>query len=322
MIFGPLVNHLKVIRYKGIALLASLLASSLFSLLVSLAILFCIQSWTEANLPRSDEETITIALYQEFQNSFEKNPSFHQSNINLYRDGQESPYIHELFGFHYNNAQPLSRQDLESLPEFSFLSYDAFKKAWQGYQNVLKRYDSKIKKPQFLTVIDFSLPSTVRRFFVLDMVAKEVLFNTWVSHGLGSVSDPQSSLTYPMATQFGNTQATSQSSLGFFIVQNQREGRFAYNLNLQGIDKNLNDQALSRGIIIHESGTVDPWYIVNNHTLGLSEGCLQLPIYESGRFYGLKDRPLVELIINTIQDSSILFAYAADPTLETSVFLH
>jgi hypothetical protein len=71
-------------------------------------------------------------------------------------------------------------------------------------QNVLKlsllayfkaNHQGIISNP-FLTIIDYSKPSSERRLWVMDMRNSKVLFNTWVTHGKNSGD--------VMATSFSN----------------------------------------------------------------------------------------------------------------------
>ena len=51
--------------------------------------------------------------------------------------------------------------------------------------------------PATLTVIDYSLPSTAKRLWVFDLVAKRLLYEELVAHGSGSGDN--------MSTAFSNT---------------------------------------------------------------------------------------------------------------------
>ena len=56
-----------------------------------------------------------------------------------------------------------------------------------------------------------------------------------------------------------------------------------------------------------------PWPTIHPRDLALlnpqdaSLGCLSLPYYESGKFYGREDQPLSKLIIDTVKNKSVIF---------------
>jgi hypothetical protein len=125
-----------------------------------------------------------------------------------------------------------------------------------------------------LTVIDYSLPSTEPRLWVLDLAHGKVLFNELVAHGAGSGDN--------YATRFSNTLESRQSSLGLFVTGDTYEGGNGYSLRLRGLDPGVNDRAEQRNIVIHGA-----WYVSADHArrygrLGRSWGCPALPL-ESAR---------------------------------------
>ncbi|HEX2645363.1 MAG TPA: murein L,D-transpeptidase catalytic domain family protein, partial [Thermoanaerobaculia bacterium] len=65
-------------------------------------------------------------------------------------------------------------------------------------------------KDDLLTVIDYSLPSTEPRLWVLDLAKGKVLFHELVAHGAGSGDN--------YATQFSNVNDSRQTSLGLFLT--------------------------------------------------------------------------------------------------------
>src|SRR5262245_3289479 len=62
-----------------------------------------------------------------------------------------------------------------------------------------------IGKGKVVGIIDYSLPSTKRRFWVLDLEQKRVVFHELVAHGKGSGEN--------LATSFSNQSGSFQSSL-------------------------------------------------------------------------------------------------------------
>src|SRR5678816_4502554 len=109
----------------------------------------------------------------------------------------------------------------------------------------LKKLDSTgvIKKDSIITIIDFSQPSTQKRLYVLDLAAKQILFNTLVAHGRNSGSLWTSS--------FSNALSSLKSSPGFYVTGDTYMGDNGYSLRLDGLEKNINDNARARAIVMH-----------------------------------------------------------------------
>jgi hypothetical protein len=160
----------------------------------------------------------------------------------------------------------------------------------------LRAYDcgkqhGHFEKP-LLTVIDYSLPSSARRLWVLDMERRRVLFNELVAHGKNSGDDE--------ALSFSNTLGSRKSSLGLFRTAETYRGRHGYSLNLNGLEPGVNDRALERRIVVHGASYVSPEYVASNGRLGRSYGCPAL------------DRRVSSRVIDLIKDGSAVFAYYPD----------
>jgi len=155
-----------------------------------------------------------------------------------------------------------------------------------------------------LTIIDYSLPSTSNRLFVIDLDHNnKVLFSTLVAHGKGSGEN--------FATHFSNSARTLTSSLGVFLTENTYSGKHGYSLKIKGLENGFNDRAESRTIVIHPAEYVSKGTIRTLGRLGRSWGCPAL------------EPEVSKPIIDTIKNGSLIFAYANDRTwLNKSRFLH
>ena len=163
----------------------------------------------------------------------------------------------------------------------------AFRQAVAGYNRI------KEKSKPILTLIDFSKPSTEKRFFVFDMEKKKLLYSSVVAHGRNSGEN--------YATSFSNQYGSYKSSLGFYLTENTYQGGNGYSLILNGLEKGINDKAKARSIVVHGAPG----------RLGRSLGCPALPT------------KLARPIINTIKDGSVMFIYANNPHyLAQSNILH
>jgi len=164
------------------------------------------------------------------------------------------------------------------------VDYVAFEQAMEGY----KKIDAK--KKNIITLIDYSKPSTEERLFVIDLERKKLLFSSLVAHGKNSGGN--------YATSFSNKNGSYKSSLGFFITENTYKGKNGYSLVLNGLEKDINDNAKKRAIVIHGASYSNPSVITSGGRLGRSLGCPALP------------EAINKEIINTIKDGSILYIYA------------
>ncbi|SNC75536.1 L,D-transpeptidase catalytic domain [Hymenobacter gelipurpurascens] len=149
------------------------------------------------------------------------------------------------------------------------LRYDVFEKAVTGYLN-LENAGKLNNDKQLLTVVDFSLPSTQKRLWVLDLGAKQVKFHTLVAHGHNSGEN--------MATNFSNKNESNMSSLGFYVTKGEYNGKHGRSLKLQGVDEGYNTNALMRAVVMHGADYVSEDFIKQYGRLGRSLGCPALPM--------------------------------------------
>lgn len=168
------------------------------------------------------------------------------------------------------------------------VNYKAFEQAIAGC-DIIDR-----KNKDILTLIDFSKPSTEERFYVFDLCRRKMLFSSVVSHGKNSGGK--------YATSFSNENGSHKSSLGFYVTENTYQGRNGYSLVLNGLEKDINDRAKERAIVIHGAAYSNPSVALSTGRLGRSFGCPALPLDLS--------RP----IINTIKEGTLLYIYAEDHT--------
>jgi hypothetical protein len=170
------------------------------------------------------------------------------------------------------------------------LSRQAFNFAVQGYKSL--ESSGELQNNEILSIVDFSLPSDKKRLFVLNMETGKLLFNTWVSHGKNSGR--------AMATRFSNKINSNQSSLGFYVTGDTYRGGHGYSLRLDGKEEGINDNAMSRGIVMHSAKYVDEDIIQKKGYIGRSLGCPAVP------------EELYTAIIDSIKSGSCLFLYSPD----------
>nr|WP_232321920.1 murein L,D-transpeptidase catalytic domain family protein [Photobacterium jeanii] len=162
---------------------------------------------------------------------------------------------------------------------------------YQLFKNGYIEYDkTKNKKKSILTIIDYSKPSTEKRFFVIDIKNSKLLYHTYVTHGVNSGGK--------MANRFSNVVNSKQTSLGTFLTDTTYYGGNGYSLKLDGLTKGINDNARRRYIVVHGADYATESFIRRNGYLGRSWGCPALPKKES------------RAIINTIKGGSVIYAHA------------
>lgn len=171
-------------------------------------------------------------------------------------------------------------ESYENIPSVEALNF-----ALDGYENLAEELEKKV-----LTLIDFSLPSTEKRLWVIDLIEEKILLNTVVAHGKNS--------GMLMAEKFSNRPESYQSSLGFYKTGETYFGKHGYSLRLDGLEKGFNDQARNRAIVIHGADYAREEVAKMSGRLGRSLGCPAVPPEVSKE------------IIDLIKDGSLLFIFA------------
>ena len=170
------------------------------------------------------------------------------------------------------------------------LSRHAFNFAMKGYNHLLST--GKLNNDKLLSIVDFSLPSSKKRLFIIDLKNGKLVFNTYVAHGRNSGKE--------MASEFSNQPESNKSSLGLYTTGGTYIGKHGYSLRLLGEEKGINDNANSRAIVMHSAAYVSEGAIKMQGFIGRSLGCPALPEY--------LNKPIIEKIKN----GSCLFLYSPD----------
>jgi len=210
-----------------------------------------------------------------------------------------------IFIFHTLGPSDFQRSEKNDIQQLwldcklkGLVDFNIFNTAVSGY----KRIDN-LKKKNILTLIDFSKPSTEKRFFVIDLEKKQLIYRCLVAHGKNSGDN--------YAKSFSNTLESLQSSLGFYLTAETYEGDHGYSLRLDGLEKGINDNARKREIVIHGADYVGEEFIKKYGRIGRSWGCPALP------------PEISKEIMTKISGGSCLFIYADDKNYKTnSVFLN
>jgi len=116
-----------------------------------------------------------------------------------------------------------------------------------------------------LAIIDYTIPSSEKRMWVVDIEAQKLLFEEHVAHGQKSGPDTP--------TAFSDRNGSHQTSLGLFFTDATYQGANGYSLKLHGLSKGFNESAMRRKIVMHGAAYVDPRAAVSMGRLGRSWGC-------------------------------------------------
>ncbi|TLU98823.1 murein L,D-transpeptidase catalytic domain family protein [Dyadobacter luticola] len=165
------------------------------------------------------------------------------------------------------------------------LSEKAFYYAWCGFQKM------KFSNP-VMAIADFTQSSKNKRLYVIDLIKRKVLMNTYVAHGRNSGNE--------FAEHFSNNNSSFQSSLGFYKTMGTYQGKHGLSLRLEGLEKGINDRAYERAIVMHGADYVSENFIKNTGRLGRSQGCPAVSVSDC--------KELISMLYN----GAGLFIYSSD----------
>ena len=171
------------------------------------------------------------------------------------------------------------------------LSEQVLTHALRGYTYL--KHTQALGSKRYLTVLDFSLACNDRRLWVIDMIDKKVVLNEWVAHGVRSGD--------VYAKYFSNTPSSKKSSLGFYSTGGLYSGRNNLSLKLKGLEKGINDNAFSRGIVIHGAHYISKEIVDRDERIGRSFGCPAVR------------KEINKTLVNTIQGGNCLFIWHPTP---------
>lgn len=201
---------------------------------------------------------------------------------NAPRTNDKNPTSHATTLVSKGTAKTSTVYDQLNLSQFG-LQRDVFDYALRGWQ---KMGTSK----SVLSIVDLSQPSTKKRLYVVDLLSKKLLFNTYVSHGQKSGG--------LVATSFSNVNSSFQTSLGFYKTLDTYMGKHGLSLQLKGLEKGFNDNVYNRNIVLHGADYVCEEFIRKTGRLGRSQGCPAVPYAESKK------------IIQVVKGGTCLFVYS------------
>jgi hypothetical protein len=150
-----------------------------------------------------------------------------------------------------------------------------------------------------LAVIDYTKPSTERRLWMFDLTRERVLFKELASHGKNSGDN--------LAVRFSNAPNSLMSSLEGLSHRRHLYGETRLSLRLPGLEKGINDNCMSRDIVIHAADYLSDVVVRAKGRIGRSWGCPAVRPEISRR------------LIETLRGGDLVLAYYPDRSwLQTS----
>ena len=171
--------------------------------------------------------------------------------------------------------------------EFPGIDSKVLRLALAAHERAIDR--GLVERPDLLTVIDYSLPSTAKRLWVLDLANGKVLFHELVAHGKNTGDN--------FARAFSNRDKSLQTSLGLFRTAGTYTGHNGYSMKLQGLEPGFNDEAESRSVVMHGASYVSEQFAAEHGRIGRSWGCPALSLAAAPK------------VIDTIKGGSLVFSY-------------
>jgi len=159
--------------------------------------------------------------------------------------------------------------------------------ALAAYTNAIRQ--GAVPRTRLLTVIDYSLPSTEPRLWVLDLDRARILYKELVAHGRESGDN--------IPGAFSNEPGSLMSSLGLFVTDEAYVGKNGYSLRLRGLDPGINDNAYDRAIVMHGAAYVNRSVAETLGRLGRSLGCPAVRL------------EVARKLIDTIKGGTAMYAY-------------
>jgi hypothetical protein len=185
-----------------------------------------------------------------------------------------------------------SKTDIENLyanlqtNHFELPQRISFSNALSGFY---KLKEKGLIKKNIITIIDFSISSNSKRLWVIDLASNSILFQSLVAHGRNTGEE--------FANSFSNKSNSFKSSLGFYATGEVYQGKHGLSLRLDGLERGINDNARTRGVVMHAANYVSNSFVKSNSRLGRSQGCPAIPTAISKE------------IISAIKDQSCLYIY-------------
>lgn len=150
-------------------------------------------------------------------------------------------------------------------------------------------HSGRVVSRDFIGIVDFSLPSAIPRFHIVDVLAGRTT-TLLVAHGNGS--DPEHT---GMVQRTSNIEGSLMSSEGAYLMGPEYDGRNGRSRRLIGLDPS-NDQAERRAIVLHGAWYATAEVAAAQGKLGRSDGCFAVA------------HAAMPALLATLRDGRLLYA--------------
>ena len=182
------------------------------------------------------------------------------------------------------------------------LRKEVFSKALQAFKTASEH---GVMTYSVVSIADFTLHSSKKRLWTIDLKTKTVLFHTVVTHGKGSDTEHNG-----MLKSVSNIHESKKSSVGLFKTAETYTGKHGYSLKIDGLEKDFNDNARERAIVIHGAKYARDSFVQKHGKAGRSFGCPAVSDQISTKF------------IDTVKGGTLYWIYADNASwLSNSHFL-
>ncbi len=225
-------------------------------------------------------------------------------NVSIQSSAAQLQQPPELFVKGLTNSStllPINEPDTLSVIErdTSFMQIDTkLKIAAQKLKEKVVGIDEYVATNNFNTdycfLVDMSIPSGKKRFFVYNIKLGEVEYSALVSHGSGSYFPGCNDLLV-----FSNMPNSNATSLGKYKIGNAYQGKYGLSYKLYGLDS-TNANAFERAIVLHSDAYVPQTETYPRHIYE-SAGCPAVsPVFlaEIGKYIRTSDKPILLWIYN------------------------
>ncbi len=148
--------------------------------------------------------------------------------------------------------------------------------------------------PEYCFLVDMSIPSGKKRFFVYNIKKGAVEYSALVSHGSGSYKTGCNDQLV-----FSNMPNSNATSLGKYKIGQAYKGAYGLSYRLYGLDS-TNNNAYHRAIVLHSDTNVPQAERYPRHIFE-SAGCPAVsPVFlaEIGKYIRTSDKPILLWIYN------------------------
>lgn len=148
--------------------------------------------------------------------------------------------------------------------------------------------------PEYCFLVDMSIPSGKKRFFIYNIKKDVVEYSSLVSHGSGSYKPGCNDQLV-----FSNMPSSNATSIGKYKIGNAYYGTYGLSYKLYGLDSS-NNNAYKRAIVLHSDSYVPETETYPRHIFE-SAGCPAVSpnfLAELGKYIKTSNKPLLLWIYN------------------------